>query len=72
MTDTDKLNQKIKDLGLIKGWVANRCGMSYNSFLNKSNNKTDFTAPEISKLKDLLNLSWEEVNDIFFANEVGK
>lgn len=66
MTDTERLNQKIKDSGIKKNWISEKCGMSYNSFLNKLNNKTDFTAPEISTLKDVLGLSPQEVNDIFF------
>lgn len=70
MTDTDRLNQKIKDSGIKKNWISEKCGMSYNSFLNKLNNKTDFTAPEISTLKDVLGLSPQEVNDIFFNQMV--
>lgn len=70
MTDTERLNQKIKDSGIKKNWISEKCGMSYNSFLNKLNNKTDFTAPEISTLKDVLGLSPQEVNDIFFSQMV--
>lgn len=70
MTDTERLKEKIKESGLIKGWIAEKCGMSYNSFLNKLNNKTDFTAPEISTLKDLLSLDAQEVFDIFFGQAV--
>lgn len=70
MTDTERLNQKIKDSGIKKNWISEKCGMSYNSFLNKLNNKTDFTASEISTLKDVLGLSPQEVNDIFFSQMV--
>ncbi len=70
MTDTEKLKQKIQESGLIKGFIADKCGMSYASFLNKLNNKTDFTAPEISALKNLLHLELQEVEDIFFAHKV--
>ena len=70
MTDTERLNRKIKDSGIKKNWISEKCGMSYNSFLNKLNNKTDFTAPEISTLKDVLGLSPQEVNDIFFSQMV--
>ena len=70
MTDTERLNKKIKDSGIKKNWISEKCGMSYNSFLNKLNNKTDFTAPEISTLKDVLGLSPQEVNDIFFSQMV--
>lgn len=70
MTDTERLNQKIKDSGIKKNWISEKCGMSYNSFLNKLNNKTDFTAPEISTLKDVLGLSPQEVSDIFFSQMV--
>ena len=70
MTDTERLNQKIKDSGIKKNWISEKCGMTYNSFLNKLNNKTDFTAPEISTLKDVLGLSPQEVNDIFFSQMV--
>lgn len=72
MTDTERLKQKIQEAGLIKGFIAEKCGMSYTSFLNKLNNKTDFTAPEISILKDLLHLELQEVEDIFFGQQVDK
>lgn len=72
MTDTEKLKEKIQESGLIKSWIADKCGMSYGSFLNKLNNKTDFTAPEISTLKDLLHLDLQEVEDIFFGQQVDK
>lgn len=69
MTDTKELRQRIKDSGLKLNWIAKRCGLSYQGFLNKVDNKTDFTAPQILILKELLNLKPKEVESIFFTTK---
>lgn len=70
MTDTKLLNAKIEESGLKKQYIAVRCGITYQALLNKINNKSDFTAPEIKILRALLNLTAEEVELIFFTIDV--
>lgn len=70
MTDTKLLREKINSAGLKIVWIAEQCNLSYQGLLNKINNKTDFTAPEIVMLKEILKLSASDVEDIFFAMHV--
>jgi hypothetical protein len=67
LTNTEKLEQKIKDSGYRIEYVAEKCGLSAQGLLKKRNNETEFKASEILVLKTLLNLSDEETNEIFFC-----
>ena len=53
MTNTDLLKAKIESSGYKLKYIAAKIGLSYQGFLNKINNKTEFTAPEIKGLCDL-------------------
>ena len=66
MTNTELLRRKIDEAGYKLSYVAEQCGLTYQGFMNKVNNKSDFTAPEINKLRILLRLSPEDVERIFF------
>ena len=72
MTDTGLLKVKIEESGYKLQFIAERCNLSYQGFMNKVNNKTDFTAPEIKILRDLLKMSPTEMEVIFFAVDVDK
>lgn len=65
MTNTDLLKAKIESSGYKLKYIAAKIGLSYQGFLNKINNKTEFTAPEIKGLCDLLEISIEERTDFF-------
>lgn len=67
MTDTILLQKKIKDSGLTKAKICEVLGMTYATFRGRVNNESDFTAPEISALENLLHLSKEDIDCIFFA-----
>lgn len=69
MTNTDLLKAKIESSGYKLKYIAAKIGLSYQGFLNKINNKTEFTAPEIKGLCDLLEISIEEKESIFFASD---
>ena len=49
-------------------YIASKIGLSYQGFLNKIQNKTDFTAPEIKGLRELLCIPADEAEKIFFAS----
>lgn len=67
MTNTTLLKAKIDASGYKMKYIANRIGLSYQGFLNKIRNKTDFTAPEIKSLCELLHIGTKEMEQIFFA-----
>lgn len=70
MTNTGLLRQKIDDSGYKLRFIAKQVGITYAGFLKKINNETEFKASEIAILKDLLKLTDEEFNKIFFAVNV--
>lgn len=72
MINSSLLRKKIDDSGFKIRFVAKRAGMSYQSLLNKLNNRSEFRVAEIKKLCDLLNLTDDERNNIFFATCVDK
>lgn len=70
MTNTTLLRRKIDKSGYKLIFLAEKCGLTYQGFMKKVNNETEFKASEIQTLKELLNLTTEEVNAIFFAVHV--
>ncbi len=70
MTNTSKLKAKIIENGLLQEQVAMQLGMTSATFNYKVNNKSEFKASEIKKLGEILHLTAEEVNTIFFADKV--
>lgn len=71
MTDTKALREKIAERGLKLKFVAEKVGLSYQGLQNKIENKSDFTATEMSALCELLNItSLKEKEAIFFATKV--
>lgn len=72
MTNTTLLRRKIDESGYKLIFIAEKCGLTYQGFMKKVNNETEFKASEIQTLKELLNLTTEEVNAIFFAVHVAE
>ena len=70
MTNTAKLKAKIVEKGMVQEEIAQALGMTIATFNYKVNNKREFKASEIKKLSEHLCLTVEEVNTIFFAEEV--
>lgn len=70
MTHSAKLKGKIVESGLNQTWIAEQLGMTLATFNYKVNNKTEFKASEIKKLAEILHLTANEVNEIFFADKV--
>ena len=68
MTNTTLLRRKIDESGYKLIFLAEKCGLTYQGFMKKVNNETEFKASEIQTLKELLNLTTEEVNAIFFCS----
>ena len=69
MTDEAELRKRIDERGLKLKFIAGVCGLSYQGFLNKLTNASEFTASEILKLRELLGLSAEDAEGIFFIRK---
>lgn len=72
MTNTEQLIKKIDESGYKRLFIAEKCGLSYQGFMNKVNGKTEFTAPEIKTLRMLLKICPDEAEVIFFTSAVDK
>lgn len=62
------LDYKAKQAGLSVSDVANALGVDESTYYRKRSGKTEFTRNEIRLLKNLLKLSSEEMDAIFFAD----
>lgn len=60
-----RLKEIIERSGLKKAFIAEQLGLSYKGYLNKENGNSHFTVKQIAILKDLLQLSNNEVAEIF-------
>lgn len=70
MTDTNKLRKAITESGLKISEILKRSGIkAYSTLRDKVDNKREFTASEITKLCEILDLSTEQREAIFFASE---
>lgn len=68
MTNTALLEERIKDSGYQKKYIAKVLGLSPYGLALKINNKNEFKASEIETLSALLGIeSCAEKNNIFFA-----
>lgn len=72
MTDTELLREAIDRSGYKKTYIAKRIGLTYQGFLNKERGESEFRQSEIEGLGELLGLSMEEKERIFFAKKVDK
>ena len=70
MTDTKMLRQYIKKSGYKRTFIANRIGLTYQGYLNKESGRSEFTQSEIAGLCEILHISIEDKERIFFAKEV--
>lgn len=69
MTNTKLLREKINQSGYKLRFIASSIGLTYQGFLKKMKNETEFKASEIQALYVLLNLNEEERKSIFFCDE---
>lgn len=70
MTNTSLLRKKIDESGYKLCFIASKLGITYQGFLKKINNETEFKASEMQILRELLNLTDAEFEQIFFTNNV--
>ena len=70
MTNTALLKKKIQESGYKVYYIATRCGLTYPGLQPKINGEREFTQIEMSNLRDILKLSADEFDAIFFAQNV--
>lgn len=71
MTDVELLNAKINASGLKRNFLSAHLGITPQGFYLKCSGKNEFTASEIQKLCDLLNITTQkEMKAIFFNARV--
>lgn len=71
MVNTELLEQKIKESGKKKGYLAQKCGLTLAGFRNCVKNDAEFKASHIKILCAELNItSLKEKEAIFFAGVV--
>lgn len=68
MVNTPLLDKCIDKSGLKIGYIIEKLGLSRNGFDKKRKGVTPFRTAEIYVLCDLLKLSEENKNNIFFAD----
>ena len=70
MVNTELLRSRIIETGFRINFIAGKVGVSYQGFLNKINNLSDFKSEEILSLQKILDLTAEERDRIFFNSKV--
>lgn len=70
MTDSAMLRKLIERSGYKQRYIAERLGITYQGFLKKLNNESEFKASEIQILYKLLGMTEAEREAIFFAGNV--
>lgn len=70
MTDTQLLDEKVKESGYKIGFIIDKLGISRAAFDKKKKNVIPFKGSEVYVLCDLLKLSDAQKNAIFFAENV--
>lgn len=70
MINTLKLKAVILERGFTQEQIAQMLGMTIATFNYKVNNKREFKVSEIKRLSEILHLTVDEVNNIFFAEKV--
>ena len=66
------LNNKIDEINIPITTIAEKMGLSRQSLYLKLNGLREFKASEMIKICDILRLTSEEKNYIFFADKVDK
>lgn len=70
MVNTQLLDEKINSSGLKVGYIVDTVGLSRNGFDKKRKGKLAFRVAEIYVLCDILKISDEDKQRIFFADKV--
>lgn len=67
MVEVEKLKNIIDESGMTMVAIARKCNISRETLYRKVSGYSEFTASEIVRLTDILNLSKRERDDIFLS-----
>lgn len=67
MTDVKLLKEKIADTGMTITAISRKTGILRETLYKKINGESEFKASEIAAISDVLKLSRNERDNIFFA-----
>ena len=67
MTNTVLLREAVARSGYKRAYIAQRIGLTYQGYLNKERGGSEFKQSEIEGLCEILGLTAQEKEDIFFA-----
>ena len=70
MTNSNELRAAITRKGMTQEQVAEALGITTATLNYKINNKREFKTSEVKALVDLLEIKKEDIDKIFFANDV--
>ena len=70
MTQTAKLQGKMRAKGFSLVKLADKIGLSTTGLFNKVHNQKEFLVSEVQAISTALGLSEQEVQEIFFAKDV--
>lgn len=70
MVDTNKLKELISESGMTMVAIAAKSGINRVTLYNKLSGQGEFTVSEVEGLSDVLRLSANQRNSIFFAKKV--
>ena len=70
MTNSNELRAAITRKGMTQEQVAEALGITAATLNYKINNKREFKTSEVKALVDLLEIKKEDIDKIFFANDV--
>ena len=68
--DYSKLKGKIREKDLTMRQFSKGIGVSMTTLYTRLNNSTYFSTSEIENAMNLLDLSFDDVNDIFFTHQI--
>jgi len=70
LTNSNELRAAITRKGMTQEQVAEALGITTATLNYKINNKREFKTSEVKALVDLLEIKKEDIDKIFFANDV--
>ena len=68
----EKLRKIIEDKGVTYVFIANKLGITKNALSRKMNEKSDFKCGEMKTIAEILQISAQDFDEIFFGIKVGK
>lgn len=70
MTDYKRLRQLLRERGVTITFIAEKAGITRETFYNRCNGIGEFTVSEITGITEALRLTNKERDSIFFAKNV--